>query len=115
MNFFFNFYGAILGWFVWNIVELIIRQEELDEDGDPNTNFHFSQFAQKKKYYWIGSIGTCLMLLWIGSKGLNLDPLAPLTGHELGWTDLYYLGSGAALELLIFIVLKIRKITKKIE
>lgn len=114
MDFLFNFLGALLGWFVWNIAELIIRQKELDEDGDPNTNFHFREYGSKKKFIWIGSFGTCLMLLWIGEAGLNLDSLSPFTGHELGWSDLYYLGSGAALELFIFIILKIRAFTKKV-
>lgn len=109
-----NFLGSILGWLVWNIAELVMRQKELEEDGDPNTNFHFREYAEKKRFYWVGSFVTCFLLLWIGANELSLDPLEPLTGHKLGWTDLYYVGSGAAFELIIFIIVKINRIAKKL-
>lgn len=108
-----NFYGTILGWLVWNLVELTLRQRELSEDGDNSTNFNIVEFAKQKYLQWITSLLVGFMLLWIGAKNLNLDPLAPLTGHALGWSDLYYLGSGAAFELIVFIVIKIKKLANK--
>lgn len=107
-----NFFGTILGWLVWNLVELSLRQRELAEDGDPNTNFHLKEYAKNKYLQWITSLFVGFTLLWIGAKQLNLDPLAPLTGHALGWSDLYYLGAGAAYELLVFLVVKIKKLAK---
>jgi hypothetical protein len=108
-----NFLGSILGWIVWNITELVVTQKELEEDGDPSTNLHLKEYAYKKIYYWIGSFFTCLLLLWIGAKGLNLDPLEPLTGHKLGWSDLYYPGAGLAFEALIFLIIRIKTLIKK--
>jgi len=108
-----NFFGTILGWLVCNLVELTLRQRELAEDGDPNTNFHIKEYAKDKYLQWITSLLVGFMLLWIGAKNLNLDPLAPLTGHALGWSDLYYLGAGVAFELIVFVVTKVKNIAKK--
>lgn len=107
-----NFIISILGWFLWNWVELVLRQKELEEDGDPNTNFHLKEFAKKKVYYWVGSFVCCFVLLWLGTKELALTPLAPLVGHDLGWSDLYYLGAGAAFEVIIFVSGKIKNALK---
>ena len=108
-----NFIGAILGWLVWNIAELVMVQKELEEDGDPSTNFYIRDYAKKKRFYWYGSFVTCCLALWIGHNNLNLDPLAPIIGHNLGWNDLYYIGAGAGFEMVIFIISKIKSITKK--
>jgi hypothetical protein len=110
-----NFMISLLGWFVWNIAELVIRQKELEEDNDPSTNFYFGEYASKKKYTWIGSVACVPILLWIGYRQLNLDPLASIVGHPLGWNDLYLLGSGLFFELVIFLVIYARRFFKKRE
>lgn len=108
-----NFMISLLGWFLWNYVELLIEQRSLDEDGNPQTNFSFGDFVRKKKYSWIGSLACIPLLLWIGSKELSLDPFAPVIGVSLGWNDLYLLAAGPALEILIFFVLFVKKWIKK--
>lgn len=114
MNLLLNLIPVIGGWFVWNFAELVIEQRSLDEDGNPQTNFSFEDFKKKKKYLWIGSLGMCPLILWIGYKGLSLDILEPIVGVNLGWNELYLLGSGAGFELLIFIIVKVKNIFAKL-
>jgi hypothetical protein len=108
-----NFMVSLLGWFLWNWGELVIKQKQFDEDNDPSTNFTFSEHAKKKKYGWIGSLACVPLLLWIGAKQLSLDPLAPLIGHSLGWNDLYLLAAGPAFEIIIFFIGQIDRYIKK--
>lgn len=112
IDFLINFSGALLGWAIWNIAELVIRQKELEEDGDPNTNFHFKEYKQKKMWYWIGSFVCCLLLLWIGERQLSLEPLSEALNHKFNWNDLYYPASGAVFEVFMFLVLWVRKVLK---
>lgn len=108
-----NFMLSVLAWFIWNWAELVIEQRSLDEDGNPQTNFSFGDFVNKKKYLWIGNLACCPLLLLIGAKGLSLDPLAPILGADLGWSDLYYAASGPAFEAIIFIIGKIKNFFSK--
>jgi len=86
-----------------------MEQRSLDEDGNPQTNFSFSDFTKKKKYVWIGNLACCPLMLWLGYKGLSLDILAPIIGAKLGWSDLYLLASGAAFEMILFLISWLRR------
>ncbi len=109
-----NFMISIAGCFLWNWAQLTIEKKTLDEDGNPNTNFTFIDYAKKQYPYWVGSVVCIPILLWIGANKLSLDPLEPLIGIDanIGWHDLYFLGSGAAFEATIFIVIRIKNFFK---
>lgn len=108
-----NFFISIIGWALFNLGEMELRKRELDDDGNPQTNFTFSEYAKKKRLSWIGSLLMIPVILWIGAKQIDLKPLSMLTDTEHSWSDLYYLGAGFAWELLIFAVTKIHKFIKK--
>jgi len=110
-----NLIPVLLGWFLWNWAELVLEQRALDEDGNPQTNFTFSDFSKKKRFVWIGNLFCCPLMLWIGYKGLSLDILEPLIGAKLGWSDFYLLASGAAFEMILFLVTWVRKIIAKLK
>jgi hypothetical protein len=110
-----NFFISIVGWFLWNWAQLTMEKKMLDEDGNPQTNFTFKDYINKQYTYWVGSLICVPVLLWIGYRNLNIDPLASLIGIDakIGWHDAYLLGSGAAFEAVIFIVSVIRNYFKK--
>lgn len=108
-----KFFISILGWFLWNWAELTMTKKELDEDGDPQTNFTIKDFASKKWAMWIGSFASIFMLLWIGSAKLSLHPFEVITGEKMAWNDFYYLLSGAAWDAVLFGVTYIHKFFKK--
>lgn len=107
-----NFMFSILGWALWNWGELELKKRELDEDGNPQTNFSFADFRKQKWTSWIGSLLCCFFLLIVGYKQLGLKPFASIIGdHE--WTDAYYAGAGIAWEALLFTVVQIKNRFKK--
>ena len=111
-----NFFISILGWALWNWAEFEIKKRELDEDENPHTSYTFKEFKDRKWSSWIGSLLCIPVLLWIGSKELDINPLGSLIGHEsLGWNDLYLLASGAFWEIVLFVIKKVRSIIKKKE
>lgn len=109
-----NFMISVLGWFLWNWGELEFRKRELDDDGNPNTNFGFKEYREKKWTSWVGSIMCVPVLLWVGYLKLDLKPLEFITGENHGgWNDLYYLGAGCAWEMIIFSIIRINKFFKR--
>lgn len=111
-----NFMISILGWFLWTWVNFTIEKWEADDDGDDKTVFSFTHYKDKYWPTWIGSLACVPLLLWIGSRQLNLDAFGSLIapGVSLGWNDLYLLAAGAAFEALIFAVKRIRKFFKNL-
>lgn len=128
-----NFLISIVGWFLWNWAEYSIVKESGDgyiyksKVGDiirANTSISeidketivlkinelfkkisLKDYAVTHYETWIGSFVTIILLLWIMSRQLSLDPLAPIigtTGVPLGWNDLYLLCSGIAWDAFIF-------------
>lgn len=108
-----NFMISVLGWFLWNWGELELTKRELDDDGNPNTNFGFREYKQKKWTTWVGSIAFIPVLLWVGYMGLDLKPLQSIMGENHGWNDLYYLGAGFAWEAFIFLIIRAHKFLKR--
>lgn len=109
-----NFIISIIAWLVYNVAEMEIRRRELDEDGNPDTNFGLGTYAKQKIFIWIGSLLMCPLLLWIGANKIDIKPLGMLTDMELAWSDLYYLAAGFGFELIIFGIIKLRKFVKKV-
>ncbi len=111
-----NFLISIAGWFLWNLAEAEIERKEKYEDGDPTTNLNLGEYAKTHILLWIGSLVCVPVILWIGDRHLDINPLGSLLGAELNvWKDLYILGAGAAFEGFIFGVKKIKRILKKKE
>lgn len=108
-----NFFISLLGWFLWNWAEIVIREKQLREDNDPTTVFRFREYADIKKYMWIGSAACIPLLLWLGSKQLGLKPLAPLIGHDVDWNDVYLLAAGPAFEVIIFCIGQLQRFIEK--
>ena len=107
-----NFIFSIVGWVIWNIAQAEIERRTLDDDGNPDTNFSYGKYAKSHLLIWVGSLFCCVFLLIVGAKQLSLDPLAPLIGHKLVWSDLYYAGAGPAFDIFIFMVVVLRKYFK---
>lgn len=95
---------------------MTIRKAELDEDGNPQTNFSFSEYMGIKWTYWVGSFVMIFILLWMGKIQADFSHLDPTMGQHLKWNDLYYLAPGAGFEAFIFGVRWIRNYfkTKKV-
>lgn len=115
-----NFMISIAGWFLWNWGEFTITKEEADNDNDPNTVVTLKDFKNKKYPTWIGSLVCVPVVLWIISKQINLDLLAPIVFFDgegksggFGAHDIYLLGAGAAWEAFIFIGRWVRSFFKK--
>lgn len=107
---------AIIGWMLWTIAELQIEKSEKENDGDDKTVFTFGDYAVKHWPLWIGSLLCIPVILWIGDRNLDINPLSSLFGEgNIAWHDLYILGSGAAFEIFIFAVKKIKKMISKKE
>lgn len=111
-----NFFISIAGWFLWNLAELYIEKSEKENDSDPETKWEVKAYASSHWPLWIGSLVCIPVILWIGYRNLNIDPLGAMIGLESNkWNDLYILGAGAAFEFFIFGVKKIKAWFKKKE
>lgn len=101
---------------LWNLAELYIEKSSKETDADPNTNWNIVDYAKSHWPLWIGSLLCIPVLLWLGYRNLNIDPLGSITGVDLGiWNDLYILGAGAAFEGFVFAVKKVQSYFKKKE
>lgn len=111
-----NFFISIIGWLVWNIAEAQIEKGDKDNDGNAATAFSYSDYAKRHTLIWAGSLLCIPVLLWIGYRQLDINPIGSLLGVETNaWHDLYILGAGAAFEAFIFAVKKIKSFFKKKE
>lgn len=104
---------SVVGWFLWNWGELTYEKKQLDEDGNPQTNFSIKDFSKKKYTYWIGSFVSIALLLWFGSQNMDLHPFEAITGEKLKWNDSFYLLSGVVFEAIIFGITVVHKYFKK--
>lgn len=111
-----NFLISVLGWMIWNIAEAQIEKGEKDNDQNDTTTFSYKDYAKRHVLIWAGSLLCIPVLLWIGYRQLDINPMGDLLGIEAkGWHDLYILGSGAAFEAFIFAVKKVQSYFKKKE
>jgi|SRR5688572_1966824 len=111
-----NFFISIIGWLVWNIAEAQIEKGDKDNDNKAETAFSYKDYAKRHLLIWLGSLLCIPVLLWIGYRQLDIDPVGSLLGIETkAWHDLYILASGAAFEAFIFAVKKVKSFFKKKE
>ncbi len=109
-----NFLISVFGWAIWNLAEMYIEQNEKNSDGDASTVWNFREYAKTHWILWIGSILCIPVILWMGYRNLNINPLGSLFGAEINaWHDLYILGAGAAFEGFIFGVKKVKSFFNK--
>jgi|SRR6478609_4656663 len=87
-----NLYAAAIGWFTWTVVMLSMYKDENEKT--------WSFWAYTKEHWdnWLANFAVALALLWIGKNKLDIPMV---DGEGLQWKDIYYLGSGFFLELLI--------------
>lgn len=111
-----NFFISIIGWMIWTIAELYIEKSTKDSDGDPLTNWDFNGYAKANWPVWIGSLLCIPVLLWIGYRNLDINPVGSLLGTDVNaWHDLYILGAGAFFQAFIYAVKKVKSFFKKKE
>lgn len=138
-----NFMISLVGWFLWNWAEFSVTKEKGDGDiylarisgivnGSDASETTKATLIHKihtilgspvslkdymKGHYetWVGSLLCIVILLWIMSRQISLDPFATIagTGVELGWNDLYLLGAGAVWDAFIFGFRWVRNFFKK--
>jgi len=108
-----KFLLTLLAWLAWNIAEMEIRRRELDEDGNPQTNFSFAIYAKAKRFIWAGSFVMIFILLIIGKMKIDISKLGDIVGTDLSWNDLYYLAPGIGFEAIIFGIRWIQKYFSK--
>lgn len=111
-----NFFISVAGWFLWNLAELYIEKSEKENDNDPSTNWEIKLYAKTHWPLWIGSLVCVPVILWMGYRNLDINPLGSIIGLEANaWHDLYILAAGAAFEAFIFGVKYVKKFFKKKE
>jgi len=99
-----NLLLVFIGWVIWNYTEFSISKDSFDEADLP---FNFKAYFSKKWDNWIGSLLAAVCLLLIGHLGLGYD-LVTTFSDKLEWSQLYYLGSGAFYESIVFGIRKMR-------
>ena len=94
-----NFLISLAGWFAWNVMILRIDKDAYDTTGK---TFPISEYASKTWDNWLASLAMIPILLFIGYRQMNLDPMAVIDVQHLKWSDLYYLGSGFFTEAVMY-------------
>lgn len=100
-----NFLFAIAGWIVWNLIAFRIEKDPYD---DRNEKFPIKEYISKVWDNWLVSLFMIPVLLFLGYKGLGLNPLAVWGTEPIGWNDTYYACSGFFSEVLMYAVKKWR-------
>jgi len=100
----FSLNGAIafLGWLAFNVTMLRIEKDKIDGTGHP---FPIKEYAVEYWDNWLSSLLMIPALLYIGHYKLSIPDFGI---GEIVWSDLYYLASGFASELVIFIIKKVK-------
>lgn len=101
-----NFLISIAGWLLWNAIAFRIEKDNYD---DQEKEFPLRLYVYRSWDNWITSLFMIPVLLFLGYKGLNLNPLAVFGTEEIGWNDTYYLGAGFFTEVVMYAVKKWKK------
>lgn len=94
-------FACFFGWLAWNFLLFSIEKDKHDADG---TLFSMSSYVLKYWDNWTRSLLFVPILLFIGFKTLDLHPLTGDASME--WSDLYYLCSGFAPEVALYLYAK---------
>lgn len=111
-----NFFISLMGWAIWTIAELYIAKSAKDNDNDPTTSWNFKEYAKSNWPVWIGSLLCIAVVLWIGYRNLNINPIGDILGTDTKfWQDLYILGAGPLFQAFIYLVKKVKAFFRKKE
>jgi hypothetical protein len=99
-----NFILTFFGWLLWNWFEF---GEAKDRADDRDVSFNLRAYTRKKWDNWIGTLIVAGFLLLVGHAGLGME-LVKSFNEKLGWSDLYYAGSGIAYEALVWLRRKVK-------
>lgn len=100
-----NFLISLAGWFLWNMVAFRIEKDPYDDRGE---KFPFREYVSRVWDNWLASLVMIPVLLFLGYRGLDLNPMAVFGTEKIGWQDTYYLGAGFFTEALMYAIKKWR-------
>lgn len=86
--------ASLFAWLAWNAIMFRIEKDGYDKD---KINFPLIEYVKRTYDNWIASLFMIPVLLFIGYNKLEIQ----MDGENLQWSDLYYLASGFATELVI--------------
>lgn len=93
-------FAVFAGWAAWNVLIFSLEKDKFDKE---KKVFPIVEYIGYTYDNWLRSLVFIPVLLYIGYKGLGLNPLV---GGELKWNDIFYLCSGFAPELVIYLYKK---------
>lgn len=95
-----NFFGTVVGWIVY---QLIMWRREKNKYDVLHEEFPFMQYIKETYDDWITSAFCIPLLLWVGYRIADLNPIAE---DPLQWNDLFYLSAGFVPELIYKFLIK---------
>lgn len=98
-----NFLISLAAWLAWNVIIFRIEKDKFD---DEDKEFPIKTYARKTYDNWLASLFMIPVLLFMGYKGLGLNPMGVFGSEEIGWNDTYYLGAGFFTEAVIYAIKK---------
>lgn len=90
-------FATFFGWLAFNVILFRIDKDEFD---DEKKIFPIGAYLGYTWDNWLSSAVMIPVILFVGAKGLNLNPLAE-NSTDLAWSDLYYVAVGFITELVI--------------
>jgi len=94
-----NIYAAIIGWVIFTLVVLSMYKDENEK------TWNFWAYMKEHWDNWIASLAVAFGLLYVGKNNLSIPNV---DGSHIEWSNLYYLASGFAYELLIKLIKKFK-------
>lgn len=86
-----NVCAALAGWIAWNIIMLSVYKDKNEK------TFNIKAYAEEYWDNWLASLVMIPVLLYVGYKGLGFGAIDM---EHLHWSDVYYVCSGFAVELV---------------
>lgn len=87
--------AAVFGWLAFNVLLFRIEKDQADDAGQ---HFNLGKYVQKTWDNWLASFFFIPVLLFIGYNRLEIGMI---DAQSFKWSDLYYLCSGFAAEVVI--------------
>ena len=91
------FFATFFGWLAFNILLFSIDKDTFD---DQKRVFPIKEYIGYTWDNWLRSLLMIPVILFVGAKALNLNPLAD-GNSDLACNDAYYVGVGFITELVI--------------
>lgn len=86
-------FATFFGWFAFQLLMLSIYKDENEK------TFNIGAYSKDNWDNWLSSFFMIPVILFIGAKGLDLNPLSD-NSSEINWHDGYYVGVGFITELV---------------